>query len=92
MISFLCLCRLCYAHTQGSLRLLESVCRCAQLNEPILLVGETGVGKTATVNYLAGITGKYVEPVLLTLVLYCVHVHFSLFTEEMFIEWVQNLH
>ena len=25
--------------------------------EPVLLVGETGVGKTATVNYLANITG-----------------------------------
>ena len=28
------------------------------MNEPVLLVGETGVGKTATVNYLAKITGE----------------------------------
>ena len=35
------------------------------MNEPVLLVGETGVGKTATVNYLAKITGEYVEVALL---------------------------
>ena len=26
-------------------------------NEPVLLVGETGVGKTATINYLAQLAG-----------------------------------
>lgn len=49
--------RVCYSHTQSSLSLLESVCRCVQMSEPVLLVGETGVGKTATVNYLADVTG-----------------------------------
>ncbi len=44
--------------TQSSLRLLECVCRCVQMNEAVLLVGETGVGKTASVNYLAKITGQ----------------------------------
>ena len=29
------------------------------MNEPILLVGETGVGKTATVNYVANVTGEF---------------------------------
>ena len=29
-----------------------------QMNEPVLLVGETGVGKTAVVNYLSQLTGK----------------------------------
>ena len=46
-----------YAHTQRTLRLLEVVCRCVQMSEPVLLVGETGVGKTAAVNYLAAMSG-----------------------------------
>ena len=49
-------CRL-YAHTQSSLALLEKVSVCVAKNEPVLLVGETGVGKTATINYLAELTG-----------------------------------
>ena len=51
--------RVCYAYTQSSLCLLESVCRCIQMNEPVLLVGETGVGKTAVVNYLSQLTGNF---------------------------------
>ena len=38
--------------------LLEKVGRCVQLNEPVLLVGETGVGKTAAVSHLATMTGN----------------------------------
>lgn len=57
LILFYSFYRVCYSHTQSSLSLLESVCRCVQMSEPVLLVGETGVGKTATVNYLADITG-----------------------------------
>ena len=49
--------RECYAHTQSSLSLLEAVCRCVQMGEPVLLVGETGVGKTSTVSYMARMTG-----------------------------------
>jgi midasin len=49
--------KVCYSHTRSSLTLLEAVCRCVQMAEPVLLVGETGVGKTATVNYLAQVTG-----------------------------------
>ena len=49
--------RLTFAHTQESLSLLERVSCCMQMNEPVLLVGETGVGKTAAVNYLAAATG-----------------------------------
>jgi midasin len=50
--------RVYYAHTRSSLALLESVCRCVQMNEPVLLVGETGVGKTATLDYLSKISGN----------------------------------
>ena len=57
--------RVCYAYTQSSLCLLESICRCVQMNEPVLLVGETGVGKTAVVNYLSQLTGNYCETFML---------------------------
>lgn len=50
---------MCFAYTQSSSRLLESVCRCVQMNEPVLLVGETGVGKTAVVKFLSQLTGNY---------------------------------
>ncbi len=38
--------------------LLEKICVCVARNEPVLLVGETGVGKTATINYLAKLAGE----------------------------------
>lgn len=59
--------RVCYAYTRSSLCLLESVCRCVQMNEPILLVGETGVGKTAVVNYLSQLTGNYYQSTIVQL-------------------------
>jgi len=52
--------KLQFAHTRQSLLLLESIGRCVQQQEPVLLVGETGVGKTALVSYLASITGECV--------------------------------
>ena len=59
-----CMCPCCrvagtlkYAHTQSSLSMLEKITRCVQMNEPALLVGETGVGKTAAISYLAKATG-----------------------------------
>ena len=55
------LCSVYYSHTQSSLSLLEAVSRCVQIAEPVLLVGETGVGKTATVTYLANVTGRAYE-------------------------------
>ncbi|XP_068698835.1 midasin-like [Montipora foliosa] len=42
-----------YAHTRHSLVLLEKLAACIRNNEPVLLVGETGTGKTSTVQYLA---------------------------------------
>ncbi|XP_076336290.1 midasin isoform X2 [Tachypleus tridentatus] len=46
-----------FAHTRQSLALLESVAVCIEHAEPVLLVGETGTGKTSLVQYLARMTG-----------------------------------
>jgi len=42
-----------FAFTKHSLRLLENITVCVKNYEPVLLVGETGGGKTSTVQYLA---------------------------------------
>eukprot|EP01133_Synstelium_polycarpum_P016329 gene16329-19424_t len=42
-----------FAHTTNALRLIESVSIAIQFNEPILLVGETGTGKTSVIQYVA---------------------------------------
>ena len=47
-----------FVHTRSSLCLLEQVCACVARSEPVLLVGETGVGKTATISYLAQLAGR----------------------------------
>ena len=47
-----------FAYTRPSLVLLERVGACIAKNEAILLVGETGTGKTSTVQYLAELTGQ----------------------------------
>lgn len=47
-----------FAQTGQSLRILERLCCCINNNEPILLVGETGCGKTTTIQYLAKSIGK----------------------------------
>ncbi|CAL8311820.1 unnamed protein product [Lota lota] len=46
-----------FAATRPSAVLLEQLAVCVNQGEPVLLVGETGTGKTSTVQYLAGITG-----------------------------------
>ncbi|KAK6297294.1 hypothetical protein J4Q44_G00318770 [Coregonus suidteri] len=46
-----------FAATRPSAVLLEQLAVCVTKGEPILLVGETGTGKTSTVQYLAGFTG-----------------------------------
>ncbi|XP_019856174.1 PREDICTED: midasin-like [Amphimedon queenslandica] len=48
----------CYASTRTSMCLLESIARSVQFRESVLLVGETGVGKTACISYLSSITGN----------------------------------
>lgn len=46
-----------FAATRPSAVLLEQLAVCVSKGEPILLVGETGTGKTSTVQYLAGLAG-----------------------------------
>ncbi|TSL47560.1 Midasin [Bagarius yarrelli] len=46
-----------FAATRPSSVLLEQLAVCVTKGEPVLLVGETGTGKTSTVQYLAGVTG-----------------------------------
>ncbi|BGP32484.1 AAA ATPase midasin [Rhodotorula toruloides] len=47
-----------YALTKPSLLLIEKLAVCLSLSEPVLLVGETGTGKTAAIGYLAELMGK----------------------------------
>ncbi|KFU91782.1 Midasin, partial [Chaetura pelagica] len=46
-----------FAPTRPSAVLIEQLAVCVVKGEPVLLVGETGTGKTSTVQYLAHITG-----------------------------------
>lgn len=46
-----------FSFTRSSSCLLERIASCVMQKEPVLLVGETGVGKTSTVQYLAKYTG-----------------------------------
>ncbi|XP_068197957.1 midasin isoform X4 [Antennarius striatus] len=46
-----------FAATRPSAVLLEQLAVCVTKGEPVLLVGETGTGKTSTVQHLAGVTG-----------------------------------
>ncbi|XP_060128572.1 midasin isoform X2 [Zootoca vivipara] len=46
-----------FAPTRPSSVLIEQLAVCVDKGEPVLLVGETGTGKTSTVQYLAHITG-----------------------------------
>lgn len=47
-----------FALTKPSLILLEKLSVCVRLSEPVLLSGETGTGKTASVAYVAELVGK----------------------------------
>lgn len=47
-----------FAFTRHSLTLLESIAVCVSQNEPVLLVGETGTGKTSVVQHLASLCGR----------------------------------
>lgn len=47
-----------FAHTTHSLRLIERLAVSIQISEPVLLVGETGTGKTTAIQYLADLMGQ----------------------------------
>jgi midasin len=47
-----------YYFTRPSAVLLERIMCCVSLREPVLLVGETGTGKTSSVQYLANAIGQ----------------------------------
>lgn len=49
--------KLTFAATRPSSVLLEQLAVCVSKGETVLLVGETGTGKTSAVQYLAHITG-----------------------------------
>lgn len=51
-----------FAATRPSAVLLEQLAVCVSRREPVLLVGETGTGKTSTVQYLAKLTGELRKP------------------------------
>lgn len=44
--------------TKQSLRLMEQICVCIRNVEPMLLVGETGCGKTTVIQYVAELMGQ----------------------------------
>ena len=47
-----------FSYTRPSVCLLEKVAACVKRNEPVLLVGETGTGKTSSVQFLAHTLGQ----------------------------------
>jgi midasin len=47
-----------FVYTKAALSLLERISRCIECNEPVLLCGETGVGKTSSLQHLARLLGK----------------------------------
>lgn len=47
-----------FAKTRHFRNLMESIAACVCYSEPTLLVGETGIGKTAVIQHLAAVTGQ----------------------------------
>ncbi|XP_075058881.1 midasin [Mixophyes fleayi] len=50
--------KMTFAATRPSSILIEQIAVCVNKGEPVLLVGETGTGKTSTVQYLAHVSGQ----------------------------------
>lgn len=55
-----------FGMTREVSQLMERIALCVQHNEPVLLVGETGVGKTAVVQFLAAHVGMTLRVVNLS--------------------------
>ncbi len=51
-----------FSTTGHALRLMERVAACLALDEPVLLVGETGTGKTTLLSRIASYTGALLVP------------------------------
>lgn len=47
-----------FSLTAPTCRLIEKIACCLENNEPVLLVGETGCGKTTVLQYMARIVGR----------------------------------
>ncbi|KAI9712029.1 MAG: hypothetical protein M1820_001738 [Bogoriella megaspora] len=50
-----------FAETRHALQIVEGVAMAVQQKEPVLLVGETGIGKTSVVQHLAGQAGRKLQ-------------------------------
>ncbi|XP_066464567.1 midasin isoform X2 [Eleutherodactylus coqui] len=53
--------KITFAATRPSSILIEQIAVCVNKAEPVLLVGETGTGKTSTVQYLAHVAGQHLR-------------------------------
>ena len=58
-----------FAFTRPATALLERIAVAVGNNEPLLLVGETGTGKTSAVQYLAELVCKHLVPLVVDLLL-----------------------
>jgi midasin len=47
-----------FVYTASTLRVMEQICVALEMQESVLLVGETGTGKTTSVQELAKLQGK----------------------------------
>jgi midasin len=59
------------AHTKHSLRLIEQIAAAVRAREHVLLVGETGTGKTSAIQYVANQLSQQLIVLVLTIVYMC---------------------
>lgn|SRR6218665_349269 len=68
-----------FAMTFQAHALLEQIGVCVRNNEPVLLVGETGTGKTSIVQYMADLMGLYPFFIIIIIIIIfiCNEINFS---------------